>query len=110
MGPWLGSSDPTCLIAKKPKYKTAGGHITYRGGLPKGTAVFPEPEEKCKCAAFGPKDKAQKAIPSEQVTDNENIQCFRVTSQKESSDLYVTVWFCSNFEAAVGKEEEKVQS
>ena len=28
-------------------------------------------------------------------------------SQKESSDLYVTVWLCSNFEAAVGKRGGK---
>ena len=34
------------------------------------------------CAAFGPSDKAQKAIPLEQGIDQENIQCFRVNLTK----------------------------
>ena len=61
------------------------------------------------CTAFGPSEKAQKAIPLEQVIDHENIQCFRVNLTKRilrpvCDSQY---GFVSTLRQLLGKEEEK---
>lgn len=86
---------------KSQNIKTAVVHITYTEVCPKVQLYF-QNQEEAQCAAFGLR-YAQKAIPSEQVTDNENIQ-YQSYFTKEShvrKVVYLTL------RQLLGKEEKK---